>query len=134
MLKLIWNRIRSFWYISVHVLLRNYPRLKILNPREKISGPRNTHEKKNWTHKISTRKNTKSTKYPQENILEPRNTHEKKFGTPEISTRKYFGSTKYPRRHNGTRPKKTKMACDPRNLAHSIVILSSLLCLLSKSY
>ena len=90
--------------------------------------------KKNWTHKISTRKNTESTKYPQENILDPRNTHEKKFGTPEISTRKYFGSTKYPRRHNGTRPKKTKMARDPRNLAHSIVILSSLLCLLSKSY
>ena len=59
--------------------------------------PRNTHEKKFETHKISTRKNLGPTKYPPEKILHPRNIHQKKFGTHELSTIKKLRPTKYPR-------------------------------------
>ena len=45
--------------------------------------PRNTHERKFWTHEIPTRKNLEPTQYPRENILEPRNTHEKNFRSHE---------------------------------------------------
>ena len=38
--------------------------------RAKISDPRNTHEKKIWTHEIPTKK-----------ISDPRNNHEEKFCT-----------------------------------------------------
>ena len=33
---------------------------------EKIPDPQSTHEKKNWTHEIPTRKNFEPTKYPRE--------------------------------------------------------------------
>ena len=61
------------------------------------------------THKISTRQNVGSRKYPQEKTLALQNSHEKKVLTHEIPTRKNFGPTEYPReqildvrRHNGT--------------------------------
>ena len=47
-----------------------------LDPREKISDPRNIHEKKILTHEIPTRKNFRPTEYPREKILDPLNTHE----------------------------------------------------------
>ena len=111
--KPIWNRIRSFKYISVPLFLlrpttenyeiptrknfrlTKYPREKISDPQntheknfgtneKKFLNPGNTHKKKFWTHKIPTKK-----------ILEPRNTKENKFWTNEIPTRKNFGPTKY---------------------------------------
>ena len=69
--------------------------------------PRNTHEKKFWTHEILARKN-----------LDPRNTLEQKFRTHEIPMRKNFGPTKARWQH-GTRPTRPTMARDSRNLAHS---------------
>ena len=55
-----------------------------LNIRLKTEkDPQNTHEKKFQAHKTSTRKNSKTTKYPQENILDAWNTHEKRFRTLE---------------------------------------------------
>ena len=48
--------------------------------------PRNTHEKKIWTHERPTRKNS-----------DQGNNHEKKCWTQEIPTRKNLGPKKYPR-------------------------------------
>ena len=50
--------------------------------------PQNTHEKKCWTHKISTGKSLIATKYPRETIWDLQNTHEEKFETHEILPRK----------------------------------------------
>ena len=44
---------------------------------------RNIHEKKFWSHEISTRKNFELTRYPREEILDPQNTQEKKIRTHE---------------------------------------------------
>ena len=38
----------------------------------KILDPRNTHEKKSWTHKTPMGKNFEPTKYPREKISDPR--------------------------------------------------------------
>ena len=65
--------------------LRNYT-------SEKIFDPRNTHEKKIWTHEILTWKNFGLTKDPCKKILDPRNTH------------------------------KGTMEHDPWNLAHSVKV------------
>ena len=40
-------------------------------PREKNRDPRNTHEKKYWTHEIPTRKKLERIKYPREKIEDP---------------------------------------------------------------
>ena len=80
---------------------RNQPREKKLGhmkyPRNKISDPRNTHEKKFWTNKIPTRKNFGVTKYIREKILDPQNIHKKKFWSHKIAMRKKFEPTKYSR-------------------------------------
>ena len=77
--------------------------------REKIVHPRNTHEKKFWTHKNTHEKKFGPTKHPREKTLDPQNTHEKKFGptkykkkfwTHDIPTRQIL----YPRRHGVVRP------------------------------
>ena len=67
--KTIWNRTRSFRYISVPLFLL-----------------RQTTE----NYEIPTRKNFEPTKYPREKIFDARNTHEKKFVTHKIPTRKNF--------------------------------------------
>ena len=71
------------------------PTGKIFGPtkytREKILDPRNTYEKKFWTHGIPTRKNLGPTKYQRENISNPR-------------------------MHDGT---VAGVSRDPQNLAHS---------------
>ena len=110
-----WNRFRikyMVWDITkLPTILRNYPREKILNPR-------NTHDEKSWTHEIQPRKNRGHTKASKK-LGTTKYTHEKIFWTHEIPTRKSFEPTKYPRRHHGTRPTRPTMARDPRNLAHS---------------
>ena len=78
---------------------------------------RNIHEKNFGSTQITSKKSFRPTNYPQE-----------KIGTHEIPTKRYFGPTKYPREknygptkarwHNGTRPTRSTMARDPRNLAH----------------
>ena len=75
-------------------------------PQEEILDPRNTYEKKFWTHEILTIKIFGPTKYPQQKMLDLQNTYEKKFWSHEISTKKTFRTTKYPRErisdHEGT--------------------------------
>ena len=139
MLKLIWNRLRSFRYISMPLFLmqptaesyeitherkfwtheKSFEPTKY--PREKILDPWNTHEKIASTHNI--RKNFGATKYLPEKNSDPRNIHEKIFRTHKMPKTKYFRPTKYPTRHegkrSGTRPTRSAMACDPRNLTHS---------------
>ena len=94
--------------------------------------PRNTHEKKSWTHKIPTRKNFRPTKYTQEKTwdsqnthdkkgVDQRNTHEKIFWTHEISTIKKNCTHEIPtktRWHGGTRPTRPTIARIQRNLGH----------------
>ena len=112
-------------YVKVYVL-KNWKQLflsKLMYWRgtyetsaRRILDPRNSHEKKIWTHEIPTKNNFRPTKYPGEEIWNPRNTCEKKHWTHEISTRKNYGTTKA-WWYDGTRP---TMARDPRNLAHSV--------------
>ena len=74
LLKSIWNRMCSLRYISLSLfLLRPTTEIYEIPTQEEILYPRNTHEKKLWTHEIPTRK-----------IWDEGNTHEKKFGTHEI--------------------------------------------------
>ena len=65
--------------------------------RPKTENYEITHERKFWTHKISTRKSLGPTKHPREKKLDTQNTHMKKIETHEIPTRKNFEPTKYPR-------------------------------------
>ena len=51
-------------------------------------------------------------------VSDLQNLHEKKFWTYEIPTIKNFGPAKS-QWHDGSRPTRTTMARDPRNLAHS---------------
>ena len=53
------------------------------------------HERKFWTHEISTRKTVALMKYSREKILDPQNTHKKKLWTHKIPTRKKLRPTKY---------------------------------------
>ena len=73
---------------------RNIPKRKNCGlakyPREKISTPRNTHEKKSWNQKIATRKTLGPSKHPRVKTLGPRNIHDKKSWTHKTLTRKKF--------------------------------------------
>ena len=53
-------------------------RITKLATRKKME-PRNTNEKKFWTHETPTRIKFEPKKYPIEKLLDPRNIHEKKF-------------------------------------------------------
>ena len=95
-------KITKFWKFSgENFRPTKYPRVKIVDPR-------NTHDRKLWTHEILTRKNLGPTKYPRENILNSRNAHEKNIQAHEIATMAQW--------HDRTRP---KMAHDPQNLTYS---------------
>ena len=95
-------------------LTRKIPTRKIFcpakYPREKISDPQNTHDKKILDHQILTRKKFCPTKYLQEKISDAKIPCQNKFLTQEIATRKNFGPTKYPRTYDGM------TALDPRDL------------------
>ena len=82
-----------------------YPREKYLDQQNIHLEPRNTHEKKFWTHETPTRINVGPTKYPWEKNLDQQNTHEKKFWIHETPTGKNFEPTKYQR----------EKILDPRN-------------------
>ena len=60
--------------------------------REKIVHPRNTHEKKFWTHKNTHEKKFGPMKHPREKTLDPQNTHEKKFGPTKYPQEKILDS------------------------------------------
>ena len=64
--------------------------------------PRNTHEKKICTDKVTTRETFRLTNYLREKLFEPKNTHKKKNWTNEIPTRKHCGPTKYPQEKFGS--------------------------------
>ena len=64
-------------------------------PTRKILDPRNTHEKKFETHKISMRKNVGPTKYPREKIWDPKYPPEKILDPRNIHE-KNLAPTKYP--------------------------------------
>ena len=70
-------------------------------------GPQNTHEKKFSIHETYMRENLGPTKYSREKIW-----------THEITTTNNFKLTES-QWHDGTRPTRTTMVRDPRNLAHS---------------
>ena len=104
----------------------------------KTLDPRNTHEKKFWTHKTPTRKKFRPTKkpttkkfgptkYPWQKSLDLLNTYDKNFWTDKIPTRrntqeKKFRTHKMPMKArwiDGTRPTRPTMTRDPRKLEHS---------------
>ena len=68
-------------------------------PRKTFLDSQNTHEKNLWP-----------TRYPLEKPLDPQNTHEKKIGSHKIPTKARW--------HNGTRPTRSLMVRNQRNLAH----------------
>ena len=109
------------WHLFILIPALYIHEVTTKHSREKIVHPRNTHEKKFWTHKNTHEKKFGTTKHPREKTLDPQNTHEKKFGptkyptikninprnthkkklwTHDIPTRQIL----YPRRHDCARP------------------------------
>ena len=99
-------------YLFISVFYQSFPcchNCKSLN--NEIS-----HEQKNWTHKIPTRKKIGPMKYSREKILYPGNNQEKNIWSHKITMKKNFRPTKYP-------PEKTldpqtthkKKTLNPRN-------------------
>ena len=82
-----------------------YPPEKNLGPtkylREKILDPRNN----------TLEKKLGSTKYPRKKTLNPRKTHEKKFWSHKDTV---------PRWHGGTRPTRSTMTRDTRNIGLNV--------------
>ena len=60
--------VRHLFILVPHLHIHEVP---TKHPQEMILDPQNTHEKKFWTHEISTRKYFGLKKHPREKILDP---------------------------------------------------------------
>ena len=78
---------------------------------------------KSLNHESNDKEKIGPTKNPREKNSDSRNTHEKKISGPRIPARKFW-TREIPtetRWHDGTKLMKSKIARDPRNLAHSLL-------------
>ena len=88
--------------------------LKVKLLRTENFGTTKYAREKTWDHR-NTRKKLGPWKYVRENILYLRNTHEKKFWIHEILTKARW--------QDDSKPPRSMMPCNPRNLVQSFVLL-----------
>ena len=87
-----------YLFIFLAYIFTSYPRNMHQN---KIFDSQKTHEKKPWTHEITTRRNFVTTKYPREKISDPQNIHENKIRTLEGTMTRWNETHKT---HDSTKP------------------------------